>query len=80
LLTLRLLLIDEYRRVILHDSHLPSELLPIHWVGDTAYALCREIYLAIQLNAENQYRELVFGAGEIALANVGSNYLDRFKE
>lgn len=40
----RLLLIHEYRRVVLRDPILPQELLPADWPGDSARALCRRIY------------------------------------
>jgi phenylacetic acid degradation operon negative regulatory protein len=39
------LLIHSFRRVVLHDPRLPSELLPNAWPGHAAYDLCREIYL-----------------------------------
>jgi len=80
LLTLRLLLIDEYRRVILHDSHLPNELLPENWVGNVAYSLCKELYGKIQSRAENQYQKLVSKAGGISLKDPASSYFERFKQ
>ncbi|MFD2235983.1 phenylacetic acid degradation operon negative regulatory protein PaaX [Aureimonas populi] len=40
----RLLLIHEYRRIILRDPILPAELLPAHWPGGEARALCRIVY------------------------------------
>ncbi|MFV0280782.1 MAG: PaaX family transcriptional regulator C-terminal domain-containing protein, partial [Rhodoblastus sp.] len=42
----RTLLIHEFRRVQLRDPLLPRQLLPAGWPGDTARALCREIYAA----------------------------------
>lgn len=40
----RVLLIHEYRRIVLRDPMLPTEILPPDWPGDTAQALCAEIY------------------------------------
>jgi phenylacetic acid degradation operon negative regulatory protein len=42
--TARILLIHHYRRVVLRDPLLPAELLPKHWPGGEARALCAEIY------------------------------------
>jgi phenylacetic acid degradation operon negative regulatory protein len=40
----RLMLIHEFRRVILRDPELPDELLPADWAGAAARALCRNLY------------------------------------
>ena len=42
--TARLLVIHEYRRIILRDPELPDELLPADWAGAAARALCRNLY------------------------------------
>jgi phenylacetic acid degradation operon negative regulatory protein len=44
---LRTLLIHEYRRIHLRDPLLPATLLPPGWIGETAYALTREIYTRV---------------------------------
>lgn len=41
---LRLLLIHDYRRVLLRDPQLPEVLLPVGWAGEAARALCKELY------------------------------------
>lgn len=41
---IRVLLIHEYRRVLLRDPRLPQELLPADWAGTAARALCRNLY------------------------------------
>ena len=41
---IRVLLIHEYRRVLLRDPQLPEELLPSDWAGAAARLLCRNIY------------------------------------
>ncbi len=51
-LMVRLLLIHEYRKVILRDPALPTALLPEDWPGREAQALCRRIYAAVVEGAE----------------------------
>jgi len=41
---LRVLLIHEYRRIILRDPELPAELLSPDWAGTSARVLCRNLY------------------------------------
>ena len=48
----RTLLIQEYRKVLLRDPLLPEELLLPGWKGAAAYQLCRNLYLAIHLEAD----------------------------
>lgn len=43
-LVARVLLIHEYRRIVLRDPLLPAELLPPDWPGDAARALCGALY------------------------------------
>lgn len=38
------LLMHDFRRALLHDPQLPSQLLPANWSGGIARQLCREIY------------------------------------
>jgi phenylacetic acid degradation operon negative regulatory protein len=51
-LVLRILLIHEYRRVILRDPLLPPDLLPSPWAGDEARKLCGQIYRTVAPAAE----------------------------
>jgi phenylacetic acid degradation operon negative regulatory protein len=48
----RVLLIHEYRRVLLRDPQLPEELLPSDWAGTAARLLCRNIYRRAAAPAE----------------------------
>ncbi|HYL70665.1 MAG TPA: phenylacetic acid degradation operon negative regulatory protein PaaX [Candidatus Dormibacteraeota bacterium] len=48
----RTLLIHEYRRIHLRDPLLPPPLLPPHWVGNSAYQLCRRLYARVFAQAE----------------------------
>lgn len=43
---LRILLIHEYRRIILRDPLLPRDMLPLDWPGLAARKLCRQLYKA----------------------------------
>lgn len=49
---LRVLLIHEYRRILLKDPRLPADLLPGDWSGATARALVARLYGEIAANAE----------------------------
>jgi phenylacetic acid degradation operon negative regulatory protein len=50
--TARILLIHYYRRVVLRDPLLPTELLPGNWPGRAARELCGEIYRALLCASE----------------------------
>jgi phenylacetic acid degradation operon negative regulatory protein len=43
----RILLIHDYRRIVLRDPRLPSGLLPPDWPGLPARALCARLYAAL---------------------------------
>ncbi|MBL8665384.1 MAG: phenylacetic acid degradation operon negative regulatory protein PaaX [Candidatus Odyssella sp.] len=49
---LRVLLIHEYRRIILRDPELPAELLSADWAGGSARVLCRNLYRRVAAAAE----------------------------
>ena len=44
----RILLIHEYRKVLLRDPQLPQALLPIDWQGSKARDLCEALYRSLQ--------------------------------
>jgi phenylacetic acid degradation operon negative regulatory protein len=48
---LRTLLIHEYRRILLHDSDLPDELLPADWPRRDAADLSADLYRQVQTGA-----------------------------
>jgi phenylacetic acid degradation operon negative regulatory protein len=56
----RVLLIHEYRRVVLRDPLLPAEILPPAWPGETARALCAEVYTALLPPSERWLDKHVF--------------------
>jgi phenylacetic acid degradation operon negative regulatory protein len=45
---LRVLLIHDYRRMLLRDPELPEVLLPAQWPGQQARLLCKEIYRRLE--------------------------------
>lgn len=78
LLALRMVLLDEYRRIVLHDPHLPQQLLPENWAGDQAYDLCKRIYQALLMHTETAYRALLANAGHELLCDADTRYAGRF--
>jgi len=52
-LLLRILLIHDYRRLLLRDPELPAELAPAQWPGQPARMLCRELYLRLMPVSES---------------------------
>jgi len=44
---MRLLLVHEYRRILLRDPDFPSAMLPPNWVGHKALALMTQLYQAL---------------------------------
>jgi len=55
----RILLIHEYRRLLLRDPQLPEELLPSDWEGRAARQLCRDLYHLLYVRAEQWLEEEV---------------------
>jgi phenylacetic acid degradation operon negative regulatory protein len=49
----RLMLVHDYRRIILRDPKLPSKLLPKDWIGREAYAAAAALYRALAKPAES---------------------------
>ena len=50
--SMRVLLIHEYRRILLRDPSLPQALLPENWDGIAAFQLCRNLYGLLMAPAE----------------------------
>ncbi len=51
-LLIRILMVHEYRKILLRDPRLPDMLMPPHWEGNSAYQLCRGIYQLLLKNSE----------------------------
>jgi len=61
---LRILLIHDYRRLLLRDPELPDVLLPANWPGQKACLLCKELYRRLLPPSErhlNQHFQLASG-------------------
>lgn len=55
---IRTLLMLRYRKVVLKDPQLPSEMLPVKWAGHAARSLCRNLYFTIVDASEAFLREV----------------------
>lgn len=74
---LRILLIHDYRRLLLRDPELPEVLLPADWPGHTARMITRELYRRIQEPSEfhlNENMQMADGSTPDLLSNT----LERF--
>ncbi|MEE1923078.1 phenylacetic acid degradation operon negative regulatory protein PaaX [Pseudomonas sp. 148P] len=73
----RVLLIHEYRKLLLRDPQLPDELLPGDWEGRAARQLCRNIYRLIHGAAE-QWLEAAMETADGPLPEAGEAFYKRF--
>ena len=73
----RTLLIQEYRKVLLRDPQLPSELLPSDWHGTPAYQLCRNLYRGLY-DAADTYLSAAMETADGPLPPPTKLYLQRF--
>ncbi|GAB2727828.1 phenylacetic acid degradation operon negative regulatory protein PaaX [Halomonas garicola] len=70
--TARLLLIHEYRKILLRDPLLPDELLPGDWEGRSAKQLCRNLYRAIYERSDEHLSSILENAsGPLPSPNRG---------
>ncbi len=74
---IRTLLIHAYRRILLHDPHLPMALLPDHWPGRVAYQMCATIYRRIAPSADAHIKALL-KAGGLDSSSLNRNEEERF--
>lgn len=74
---IRTLLIQEYRKVLLRDPWLPTELLPAGWHGAMAYQLCRNLYRAVHTQTD-AYLDEVMVTAEGPLPPPSRIYKQRF--
>lgn len=51
---LRILMMHDFRRVLLRDPLLPVELLPEGWTGTKARQLCKDVYVRLHKGSEEQ--------------------------
>jgi len=74
---IRTLLIHEYRKIHLQDPSLPPQLLPAHWIGTSAYELCRSLYGSVFAAAEDYLSNTASTLSE-ALPAAGREAYERF--
>jgi phenylacetic acid degradation operon negative regulatory protein len=74
-LMLRIMLIHQYRRILLRDPDLPTPLLPNAWSGHEAHRLCAAIYRAVETSSNAHIREVCENRkgpfGKIAARHTG---------
>lgn len=74
---IRMLLIQEYRKVLLRDPLLPAELLPPKWHGTAAYQLCRNLYLSVY-DAADEYMTQAMETADGPLPPPAPEFYARF--
>lgn len=74
---IRTLLIQEYRRILLRDPLLPTELLTSNWNGTAAYQLCRNLY-GLVYSAADEFMSANFETAEGPLPPPAPEFLNRF--
>jgi phenylacetic acid degradation operon negative regulatory protein len=78
-LLIRLLLIHDYRRLLLRDPNLPAELLPTHWPGEAARALCKTLYRLLLAPSEAFVTQTFLTADQKRLPPAGAVLTRRFQ-
>ena len=78
-LLVRLLLIHDYRRLLLRDPDLPAELLPPAWPGEAARALCRALYRLLLAPSEDHIDTMLVTANDEPLPRAGPTLAQRFQ-
>ncbi|OIQ78300.1 transcriptional repressor PaaX [mine drainage metagenome] len=78
-LQLRVLLIHDWRRLLLRDPELPGELLPADWPGQRARVLCKDIYRRL-LSASERHLEQHFQLADGGAAPPASGLAERFRD
>lgn len=76
---MRLLLIHDYRRLLLRDPGLPDVLLPAGWPGQTARVLCKELYRRL-LGSSERHLDRYFSTADGKCPPFDANFDDRFSE
>lgn len=73
----RILLVQEYRKILLRDPLLPAALLPQGWHGNAAHQLCRNLYAQV-CNAADDYMSDEFETAVGPLPPPGPEFFARF--
>jgi phenylacetic acid degradation operon negative regulatory protein len=78
-LLIRLLLIHDYRRLLLRDPDLPAELLPPAWPGEAARAVCRTLYRLLLVPSEDHIDTMLVTADDSPLPRAAATLAQRFQ-
>lgn len=73
----RALTLHEWRRIVLHDPQLPTQMLPPDWPGHRARALCATLYWAV-FNAAERYLDDLLGTDPVHYQPLRSYVNQRF--
>ena len=76
-LQLRLLLLHDYRRLLLRDPQLPAALLPPDWPGQQARSLCQALYLRL-LPASERHLDTHLQLADGTLPTASARLQQRF--
>ncbi|MBN9421380.1 MAG: phenylacetic acid degradation operon negative regulatory protein PaaX [Candidatus Accumulibacter sp. 66-26] len=76
---MRLLLIHDYRRLLLRDPELPDVLVPAGWPGQTARVLCKELYRRLLAPSE-RHLDRCFSIADGSCPPFDPAFLERFPE
>lgn len=78
-LVARVLLIHDYRRIVLRDPVLPAELLPPDWPGAVARAVCADVYARLLPGSERWLDENGVSAPDAPLPPPRPEVWQRFR-
>jgi len=73
----RMLLLHNWRRIVLHDPQLPSAMLPEDWPGHAARALCARLYWNL-FDASEAHLYAIAGQGQEGYTALAPEVLLRF--
>ena len=76
-LALRVLLIHDWRRLVLRDADLPKEFRPEGWPGENAREITRQLY-SFLLTASEQWLDMCFTKDGNALPQASAQLYERF--
>ncbi len=77
-LTLRILIIDQYRKIALSDPGLPPELLPKIWDGALAFNISANIYAQVKSASDSQFISLINSVSELSIDSEKRRFEARF--
>ena len=76
---LRVLLVHDYRRLLLRDPSLPGVLLPADWPGQSARLLCSELYRRLLAPSE-RHLDACFQLADGAVPEASALLHERFRD